>query len=80
MLQTTNRKLPTTMLIYKPKGNLRSVAIVIEVTSRRMECTLLTPDHGQVPAVTLQAILSIFYLKEAVPVSANRRIILETVD
>ena len=28
---------------------------MIEVTSRRMECTLLTPDHSQVPAVALHA-------------------------
>ena len=54
MLQTKNGKLPTTMSIYKPKGNLHSVAIMIEVTSRRMECTLLTPDFSQVPAVALQ--------------------------
>ena len=27
---------------------------MIEVTSRRMECTLLTPDFSQVPAVALQ--------------------------
>ena len=26
---------------------------MIEVTSRRMECTLLTPDFSQVPAVAL---------------------------
>ena len=30
------------------------VAIMIEVTSRRMECTLLTPDHSQMPAVAIQ--------------------------
>ena len=53
MLQTTNRKLPTIMLIYKPKGNLRTVAIMIEVTSRRMECTLLTSNYSQMPAVAL---------------------------
>ena len=27
---------------------------MIEVTSRRMECSLLTPDFSQVPAVALQ--------------------------
>ena len=27
---------------------------MIEVTSRRMECTLLTPDFSQMPAVALQ--------------------------
>ena len=54
MLQTTNRKLPTTMLIYKPKGNLRSIAIMIEVNSRRMECILLTSNYSQMPAVALQ--------------------------
>ena len=27
---------------------------MIDVTSRRMECTLLTPDFSQVPAVALQ--------------------------
>ena len=53
MLQTTNGKLLTTMLIYKPKGNLHSVAIMIEVTSRRMECTLLTSYYSQMPAVAL---------------------------
>ena len=30
---------------------------MVEVTSRRMECTLLTPDFSQVPAVALQALL-----------------------
>ena len=53
MLQTTNGKLPTTMLIYKPKGNLQTVAIMIEVTSRRIECTLLTSNYSQMPAVAL---------------------------
>ena len=29
---------------------------MVEVTSCRMECTLLTPDNSQVPAVALQYI------------------------
>ena len=53
MLQTTNGKLGTTISIYKPKGNLRIVAIMIEVTSRRMECTLLTSNYSQMPVVAL---------------------------
>ena len=53
MLQTTNGKLPTTMLKYKQERNLHSVAIMIEVTSRRMESSLLTSNYSQMPAVAL---------------------------
>ena len=34
------------------------IAMVIEVASRHMECTLLTPDLSQMPAVALQDDLS----------------------
>ena len=54
MLQTTNRKLPTAMLIYKPNETYE-VGFMIEVTSRRMECTLLTSNYSQLPAVVLQS-------------------------
>ena len=53
MLQTTNRKLQQQCYVINRKESTK-VAIMIEVTSRRMECTLLTPDHSQVPAVALQ--------------------------
>ena len=33
------------------------VTVMIEVTSRQMECTLLTPDFSQMPAVALQPLL-----------------------
>ena len=33
---------------------------MVEVTSRRMECTLLTPDHSQMPAVVLQRYMGVF--------------------
>ena len=32
------------------------MAIMIEVTSRHMECTLLTSDYSQMPAVALQCV------------------------
>ena len=35
--------------------HLRSVAIMIVVTSRHVVCTLWTPDYSQMPDVTLQA-------------------------
>ena len=34
--------------------HLRSVAIVIEVTSRHMECTRFNLDYSRIPAVALQ--------------------------
>ena len=38
------------------------IAIMIEVTSRRMECTLLTPDFSQVPAVALHYVRLAFFV------------------
>ena len=34
--------------------HLRSVAIIIEVTSRYLECTYFHLDHSQMPAVAQQ--------------------------
>ena len=60
MLQTTNRKLQQQSQVINRTESTK-VAIMIEVTSRLMECTLLTPDFSQVPAVALQR-LSYFLL------------------
>ena len=62
MLQTTNRKLQQQCYVINRKESTK-VAIMIEVTSRRMECTLLTSNYSQMPAVALQsktAIISYF--------------------
>ena len=54
MLQTTNRKLQQQCYVINRKESTK-VTIMIEVTSRRMECTLLTPHNSHMPAVALQA-------------------------
>ena len=45
-------------LLLKISTNLRNkhdmATLMIEVTSRHMECTLLTPDYSQMPVVALQ--------------------------
>ena len=54
-LQTTNRRLPTTLGFIYIYRHLRSVDIMIEVTSRHMECTHFNLDYSQMPAVAQQA-------------------------
>ena len=41
-------------------GNLRSVAIMIKVTSRHRKCTHFNLDYSRMPAVTLQVPLQNF--------------------
>ena len=48
-----NRGLTVLDMQYMDR-HLRSVAIMIEVTSRHMECTHFNPDYSRMPAVALQ--------------------------
>ena len=52
-LQTTSRKSPTTRGFIYMDRHLRSVAIMIEVTSRHMECTHLNSNYSGMLAVAL---------------------------
>ena len=52
-LQTTSRSRQQNLALYTER-HLHSVAIMLEMTSRRVECTHFNLDFSQMPAVMQQ--------------------------